>query len=443
MPTDASDVISELQGRPWLQFVARYYRDPASRWPALTASEARRLSALGYKIVTVWEWHSADPAYFSYATGYNDALNAVRQAKTVGQPPGSAIYFAVDFNARGGALYQVDQYFRGANAGLAAAGGGRPEYKIGVYGSGAVCAAIRGTGLAQYAWLTGSTAWDGTAGYSGWNIRQAAQGARFPSLSFSHDANEAQNDYGGFQLGNYANAATPAATPAGAVVAAAAAVPVAAATAVTSALTAVVPAAAAATPPAPPSVPPPPAAAPVLASAVPPVPVMANAAPAPPVAAPPPPKPGGSAAEVAALAAAEPALTAAALAGAKAASRASVEPDEPGPGSRSPERTVMREEQPHERPPAHAAKEPAAAKRKAHTVSANSRAVAVPLRHPGGSQPARAHEPERRPAAPRRSEDHAAHLQGGKAGAVHVLDQPARRNADPRRPPRSHHAADT
>jgi hypothetical protein len=199
LPTDASDVLGELKTLP-LAFVARYYRDPASRWPTLTASEAQRLSALGVKLVTVWEWHSRDPTYFSYASGYNDAIQVYRQAKTVWQPAGSAIYFAVDFNAGAAALQQVDQYFRGVGAGLVAAGGGRPEYKIGVYGSGAVCVQVKAAGLAQYSWLSGSTAWDGTLGYTDWNIRQAAQGARFGALSFNHDANEARDDYGGFQL---------------------------------------------------------------------------------------------------------------------------------------------------------------------------------------------------------------------------------------------------
>ena len=211
LPTDASDVLGELTTIP-LAFVARYYRDPASRWPTLTASEVQRLSALGVKLVTVWEWHSRDPAYFSYATGYNDAINVDRQAKTVGQTGGSAIYFAVDFNARDAALQQVDQYFRGVAAGLGAAGGGRPEYKIGVYGSGAVCAEVKAAGLAQYSWLSGSTAWDGTLGYTGWNIRQAAQGARFGALSFNHDANEARDDYGGFRLAGYDGTPPPVAS---------------------------------------------------------------------------------------------------------------------------------------------------------------------------------------------------------------------------------------
>jgi hypothetical protein len=199
LPTDASDVLNELKGSQ-LDFVARYYRDPASRWPTLTASEVRRLSSLGFKIVTVWEWHSGDPGYFSYASGYSDALSAYRQAKGVAQPPGSAIYFAVDFNANVLELPQVDQYFRGIAAGFATAGNGRPEYKVGVYGSGAVCDALKRAGLAQYAWLSNSRAWAGASSYIGWNIRQSGQ---FANLSFSHDSNEAKDDYGGFQPTNY------------------------------------------------------------------------------------------------------------------------------------------------------------------------------------------------------------------------------------------------
>lgn len=207
LPTDASDILSELKTSR-LDFVARYYRDPASRWPTLSAGEVQRLSALGLKIVTVWEWHSRDPAAFSYASGYYEALNAYGQAKSVGQPAGSAIYFAVDFNARGQDLYRVDQYFRGVAAGFAAAGQGRPQYKVGVYGSGAVCAMMKGERLAQYAWLSGSTAWEGSSGYAGWNIRQADQGAHWAHLSFVHDANEATEDYGGFRLAG--DDATPA-----------------------------------------------------------------------------------------------------------------------------------------------------------------------------------------------------------------------------------------
>ena len=197
LPTDASNALNDIRDSK-LDFVARYYRSPTSRWPTLTAAEAQRLSSLGVKIVAVWEWHSHDPAYFSHASGYSDAISAYTQAKAVGQPAGSAIYFAVDYNAPSSDISgAIDQYFRGVAAGLAAAGNGRSEYKVGVYGSGAVCDAVRRAGLAQYTWLTNSTSWTGTLNYDDWNIRQ---GGHFSVLSFDHDSNEAKDDYGGFRV---------------------------------------------------------------------------------------------------------------------------------------------------------------------------------------------------------------------------------------------------
>jgi hypothetical protein len=214
LPTDASDVLNALQDSP-VAFVARYYRDPSSRWPPLSAREARRLSALGLKIVAVWEPHYPDPAYFSYASGYNDAITAYGEAKAVGQPAGSAIYFAVDFNAQ--RLAPIERYFRGVAAGLAAASGGRAEYKIGVYGSGVVCAAIKQAGLAQYSWLSNATAWSGSRDYDDWDIRQSGPLADLP---FNHDSDEAKTEYGGFRIANaaaaapYADAGPPAGMPA-------------------------------------------------------------------------------------------------------------------------------------------------------------------------------------------------------------------------------------
>ena len=115
------------------------------RWPAFSASEAQQLSSLGLKIVAVWESHSRKQSHFTYSSGYSDAMEAYSQARAVGQPAGSAIYFAVDFNAQ--LLEPIDEYFHGIAAGMAAASGGNAGYAIGVYGSGAVCDELkRGAG---------------------------------------------------------------------------------------------------------------------------------------------------------------------------------------------------------------------------------------------------------------------------------------------------------
>lgn len=206
LPTDASDVLYQLKNSRF-EFVARYYREPVSRWPALSAAEAQRLSSQGLKIVAVWESHSRKPSHFTYSTGFYDATTAYREAVAAGQPAGSAIYFAVDFNAQSQWLPAIDDYFRGIAGGFAAASGGNSQYAVGVYGSGAVCDALKRTGLAKYTWLSNSIAWTGSIGYEDWNIRQ---GGMWPELSFNHDADEARNEYGGFQLPT-ADAATGAA----------------------------------------------------------------------------------------------------------------------------------------------------------------------------------------------------------------------------------------
>jgi hypothetical protein len=196
IPTDARDVSQELKGSG-LHFVARYYRDPASRWPTLSSEEVRSLSTAGIKLVTVWESHSHKPEYFSYAAGYADGMAAHRQVRAVSQPAGSAIYFAVDYNAPEPDIHgTIDRYFRGVAAGLAAAAGGPREYRIGVYGSGAVCGYVKGAHLAEYAWLSNSRAWSGY-GFANWDIKQGPRSAR---LSFDHDTNEARGEFGGFSV---------------------------------------------------------------------------------------------------------------------------------------------------------------------------------------------------------------------------------------------------
>src|SRR5215469_8350742 len=94
---DTSTVVEELRSSR-IDFVARYYRDPTSALPALSSQEALKLASLGLKIVAVWEQNSPDPKNLSYSSGYSDAFSAYKQAKAIGQPAGSAIYFAIDFN---------------------------------------------------------------------------------------------------------------------------------------------------------------------------------------------------------------------------------------------------------------------------------------------------------------------------------------------------------
>ena len=184
MPTNSSDVVGELQGRRWLDFVARYYRDPSSRWPPLTASEARRLAVLGVKIVTVWEWHSHDPAYFSYA----DRLQRRAQCLSPGERrrPAARQRDLLRRRLQCARLADrpVDQYFREVDAGLGG-GGWRPA---GIQDRGLrLRRGVRRDAGGRRSRTTpgspGRLRGKATAGYNDWNIKQAAQGARFGTLS--------------------------------------------------------------------------------------------------------------------------------------------------------------------------------------------------------------------------------------------------------------------
>jgi hypothetical protein len=68
-----------------------------------------------------------------------DAEAAVRQARQVRQPPGTAIYFGVDFNAGADTAQAAMEYFRIVSENLKASG-----YLVGVYGNGAALDLLRG-----------------------------------------------------------------------------------------------------------------------------------------------------------------------------------------------------------------------------------------------------------------------------------------------------------
>jgi hypothetical protein len=147
-------------------FALRYYSHNAAK--NLSLGEARALSAAGLQLGVVWETAGTHPAYFTRAQGLADAAAAFRYAREViGQPPGSAIYFAVDYNATQADLDgPVSNYFTGVRAGLFAAGEGQIPYEVGVYGSGLCCATLVEREQASLSWLSQSTGFLGSKAYA-------------------------------------------------------------------------------------------------------------------------------------------------------------------------------------------------------------------------------------------------------------------------------------
>jgi hypothetical protein len=112
--------------------VGGYYLSRA--WKRLTKPEVRALSDAGIKIFTVFE-DNGDPE-LSISSGIHDARIALQQATSVGQPEGSAIYFALEHLPNGYNTSHepgIGNYFDGLKQVL------ESKYKLGVYSDCVVC----------------------------------------------------------------------------------------------------------------------------------------------------------------------------------------------------------------------------------------------------------------------------------------------------------------
>ena len=205
-----------------LKTVIRYYDWPSenNQCKTLMPEESDAIIRAGLSIVTVFQYKGEDPERFlARSHGAPDAKRALDLAAANGQPPGSAIYFAVDgvdaamkdlvFEyslhrggsmprdrklrlIRGDSCYRrhvghyarfrlyhkryfgkavdaigphdllpfIDNYFKGVNSVFKAQPDGR-TFKIGAYGSGLVCEHLMAQKLVDYCWLSQSQGWPG------------------------------------------------------------------------------------------------------------------------------------------------------------------------------------------------------------------------------------------------------------------------------------------
>lgn len=188
-------------------FAMRYYSNNASK--NLSLGEARALSQAGLKIGVVWETSGTHASFFTRAQGLADGAQAYRMAReSIGQPFGSAIYFAVDYDPTqadidGG----ISNYFTGVRAALYVANDGAPSYQVGVYGSGLCCGALVERGIAGLSWLSQSAGFAGSRQYAEqkrYDILQTLParivGADGIVLSIDPDTTHPDNDAGLFSV---------------------------------------------------------------------------------------------------------------------------------------------------------------------------------------------------------------------------------------------------
>ena len=187
-----------------IHFVFRYHATTTQQAEKrLSPKEAAEVARAGLDLATVYQDRARTPADFGRARGEQDGAAAIVYAGQVGQPAGSAVYFAVDVDFSEAQLRQfVLPYFQGVKAAFDAAAGGTAYLRIGVYGSGLTCRLLRATfDFVELGWLAESTGWRESKTYADWQVQQHLnQGTSLPGLGESFERCEARvADFGQFR----------------------------------------------------------------------------------------------------------------------------------------------------------------------------------------------------------------------------------------------------
>lgn len=182
-------------------WAARYYRRApltGGKGNAVSREEVAALHANGLAFLPVYQNTSDRPEYFTVSNGLLDAAAALAKADDMGQPRGTAIYFAVDTNPKPDDgndetpdLGNVISYFRVLKSKV----WGDGDYNVGVYGSGLVCEMLKKIGLVDFTWEANAEGWFGTKQYEGWDVKQKTLPFTLP-FGLQVDGNEARNDAG-------------------------------------------------------------------------------------------------------------------------------------------------------------------------------------------------------------------------------------------------------
>ncbi|MNP37641.1 hypothetical protein D3C76_1311000 [compost metagenome] len=183
-----------------MEFVIRYYSSNSSNSKNLTKAEAIALSNAGLYLIAVFQDTNRSASDFSYDKGKAAGKAAYDYAKnTIGQPTGTHIFFVVDYDASDTDLKgPILQYFTGAQDAIKAASSSTIDYYLGVYGGGTVCDYIYNNVTYVYRrWLSMSTGFRGSNGYTNWNIKQSVGGS---ICSIGYDADESDNSGMGWKV---------------------------------------------------------------------------------------------------------------------------------------------------------------------------------------------------------------------------------------------------
>lgn len=184
-------------------------------------AEARAIQAAGLRLGIVYEGAGDQVGQFSDAIGYADAKYSRAQAAERGQPDGSAVYFAVDFDPNAFQLKQsVLPYFEGVRRAFLEPAN-LPKLRVGVYGSGLTCQTVLSAGLAELTWVSCSMGWSESHVFVAggrWNLLQHLPQTIAGLDTDPDEANPLHPDIGDFvPFGPLPDEPVVAAAPAGSV----------------------------------------------------------------------------------------------------------------------------------------------------------------------------------------------------------------------------------
>lgn len=147
------------------EYVGRYIG--GGSWKRLTAEELEIIFANGLKVFPIYQTVGDHLEYFSSAQGTSDAFTAINNAKKLGFPIGTTIYFAVDFDAVDNEVTtNILPYFKAIHSYFNRILNLNKGYFIGVYGPRNICSRVTEAGYAVSSFVSDmSTGYSGNLGY--------------------------------------------------------------------------------------------------------------------------------------------------------------------------------------------------------------------------------------------------------------------------------------
>lgn len=155
-----------MQGQG-VQTIIRYYaRTTGQPEKRLIRAEAEAILDAGASIATVHQAGGDGATSFSRQRGRQDAEYSLKYAiETIGQPDGSAIYFAVDFDCNASQFQSnVVPHFEAIHE-VVDSGAFSKRFAIGAYGNGVVLEGLLSRNLCEFAWLSQSTGHHGSKAF--------------------------------------------------------------------------------------------------------------------------------------------------------------------------------------------------------------------------------------------------------------------------------------